>query len=462
MKRNSLFFTVYCLLSIIFSANIIEVGAQSKRDRKAAQKLTIEGEKSFQQKDYQAAISKYAQAATLTPINPAAHFWKGYAHFYLNEFDQSLGELDTALAQGYTPLDVYKVRWLLNFQKKNYDQALEDARKILQSEPSNQTLNSAVGEIYFAKNSFDEALVAFQKAIQFDSNNADAYYYIALIYRNSGDFQMQRLNAAEAVKRNTKYAGESYFLLGDAWQKLQNYNEAVAAYRKSLSIKPDSKTTYQNLADIYRRLNRFAEAVEVIEKAVETFPDDGSLDVDLSRYYSLADRSAEAVGAAEKAVKLLPNKPAALTSLCRAYYENRQFTPALETCNSALKLNPEDGETNIYLGFTYLSLDKTQPANEYFKKAVTGLKDYTQKNPEYFDGFYLLGNAYYYSNQPENAVEAYSRSLQLNIQSAKARFNLGLAYFVGGKKTAAREQYEVLLQLDKDLAAKLKQVIDKK
>jgi hypothetical protein len=37
-----------------------------------------------------------------------------------------------------------------------------------------------------------------------------------------------------------------------------------------------------------------------------------------------------------------------------------------------------------------------------------------------------------------------------------------LAYFVNGKKTAAQGQYEALLKLNKDLADKLKQVIDKK
>jgi tetratricopeptide (TPR) repeat protein len=61
--------------------------------------------------------------------------------------------------------------------------------------------------------------------------------------------------------------------------------------------------------------------------------------------------------------------------LRRPYYEkNKQFESALNACNSALKLNPNDGESNIYLGFTYLSLDKTETANEYFRKAGQRIK----------------------------------------------------------------------------------------
>lgn len=461
MKRNFLVFITCCLLLTAFSTSA--VSAQTKKDRKTAEKLTIEGEKSFQQKDYKTAIDKYTQANILVPNNPKAHLQKGYAHYYLGEFDKSLGELDTALNQGFTPpLEVYKIRWLLNFEKKNFDAALDDAQKGLRLEPSNVMFNSAIGKIYLAKNSFNEALAAFQKVLQLDPNNADAYYFAALSYFNLGDFRQQRISASEAVKRNTKYPGESYFLVGDALQKSKNDNEAIEAYQKSLSVKPDYYPAYHNLSDLYRRQNRFGEAVEAAKKGIAAFPNDANLYIDLSRYYSLADQSALAVGAAQQAVKLMPDNYAGYTVLCRAYYENKQFESALQACNSALAANPNDGETNIYLGFTNLSLDKTEAANKYFEKAVGGLKDYTQKNPEYSDGFYLLGNAYYYAKQPENAVEAYSRSLQLNPQFAKARFNLGLAYFVSGKTTAARGQYEALLKLDKDLAAKLKQTIDKK
>jgi tetratricopeptide (TPR) repeat protein len=457
-----------------FSASLVEVNAQSEKERqkeaqKAAKKveekigkLTKEAEKSINKKDYKTALDKYDQAIQLAPKNPKTHFLKGKAHYELKEFDQSLTEFDTALIQGYeTPLEIYKLRWRLNYERKNFDVVLDDAQKILQVEPSNLPLYQTIGAIYLAKQSYNEALAAFQKVTQLDPNDADTYYYTALAYQKLGDVPKQQSSALEAVKRNTKFSGESYFILGDAEQKLKNYNEAVEAYRKSLLTKSDNAATYHNLSDIFRSQNRFDEAIEVLKKGVVAFPNDAYLYIDLSLHYTLADQSASAIGAAQQAVKFLPGKPDSHASLCRAYYENKQFQPALEACNAALKLNHNDGEANVYLGFTYLSLDKIETANTYFVKAVNGLKDYTQKNSDYSDAYYLLGNAYYYANQPKNAIDAYSRSLQLYPQSAKARFNLGLAYFVNGDLTAAREQYEVLAKLDKDLAAKLKQTLDK-
>ena len=107
-------------------------------------------------------------------------------------------------------------------------------------------------------------------------------------------------------------------------------------------------------------------------------------------------------------------------------------------------------------------LKNPDTATKYYKKAVVGMEQYTNAHPDYADGFYLLGNAYYADDQRDKAIEAYKKSLQLSPNFAKARYNLGFLYFLAKDTNAAREQYEALLKIDKDLAEKLKLVIEKK
>jgi superkiller protein 3 len=461
-RKIILSFITFCLLLTAFSASVSVVNGQTKRQINQAKKLAGEGDKSFQKKDYQAAINKYAEAIALVPNFPDTHYWKGYAHYYLNEYDLALAEMDAALERGYKPLDVYKLRWFLNYQKKDFEAALKDVEQGLQLEPSNLTFNLAVGELNFAKGSYKQALAAYEKAVEIDPNNADAHYSIAASYAALGDTDKQLLSALEAVKRNTKFLGEAYFLVGDGYQKAGKYNEAVTAYLKAMSAKPDIYATYHNLSDIYRNQNRFEEAITITKKGLVIFPNDANLYTDLGWYNSLGNHNFEAIIASKKAVELAPEQYAGYTNLCRAYYETKQYDLALSSCNTALRLNPSDGEANVYLGFTYLSLNKEETANKFFAKAVDGLREFTKNNPDYSDGFYLLGNAYYYVGQPKDAIEAYNKCLQLSPRFAKARYNLGLTYFVTKNMSAANEQYEELLKMDKDLAAKLKQTIDKK
>lgn len=461
-RKIILSFITFCLLLTAFSASESEVNGQTKKQIKQAKKLADEANRSFQKKDYQAAINKYAESITLVPNSPDTHYWKGYAHYYLNEYDPAIAELDIALERGYKPLDIYKLRWFLNYQKKNFDAALKDVEQGLQLDPSNLTFNLAVGELNFAKGSYQQALTAYEKAAEIDPNNADTHYSIAASYAALGDTPRQLQSALEAVKRNTKYLGEAYFLVGDGYQKTRKFNEAADAYQRAMSAKPDIYATYRNLSDIYRHQNRIEEAITVTKKGLNIFPNDANLYVDLGWYNSLANHNFEAIIASKKAVELAPDKYAGHTNLCRAYYETKQYDLALTSCNTALKLNPDDGEANVYLGFTYLSLNKDETANKFFAKAVNGLREFTKNNPDYSDGFYLLGNAYYYVGLPNKAIEAYNKCLELSPRFAKARYNLGLTYFVSKNMPAANEQYEELLKLNKDLAAKLKQTLDKK
>lgn len=461
-KKILLSLITNCLLFAAFAALAPEINAQSKKDLRQARKFTDEGNRAFAGRNYRLAVDKYAQALVAAPNFAEAHFWKGYAHNYLQEFDAALAEFNLASANNFDkPLEIYKLRWTLNLQKQNTDAALEDVRKGLQLDPDNLTMNLALGDISRERKDYQTALAAYQKIVQANQASGDVYYFIALSQQNLGNLQEQRTSADAAIKKGTKYVGEAYFLVGDAYHKERKFEEALAAYQQSLASK-DDPTVYRAMANIYRNQSRFNEAITVLRKLLRNSPQDGGIYTELSRYYSLADRHKEATQAAQAAISFLPDQSAAYTNLCRAYNDSEEFSLAIGSCNKALQLAPDDGETNFYLGRAYEKTGRKAEADKYYPKAVAALEDEMRKNPEFYEGFYLLGNAYTSTASYDKAVEAYKKSLELSPRFTKARYNLGSIYMFQEKKDLAVEQYNSLLELDKDLAAKLKQVIDKK
>lgn len=463
IKNIILGFITCCLLLTAFSISPIDISAQSKKDVRNAKKLKDEGDKIFLQKDYKAAIDKYAQAITLTPNYSEAHFWKGYAHYYLKEYDEALTEINTASDQGFKQtLELYKVRWYLNYQKKNYDAAYDDVQKGLQLEPTNIAFITASGDVSLAKNDYENALAAYAKAVQINPNSGDLYYFLALSHSNLKNYPEQGTAAMEAIKKGTKYIGESYLLAGEALRKERRYAEAIEAYQRALTAKEDNPAVYRTMAELYRHLSRFNDAITTARKGLKFSPNDGNIYTELSWYYSLADRNPEAVQAAQAAIRFSPDQSVGYTNLCRAYNETNQYQMAINNCNKALQISPNDGETYFYLGRAYDLIGKPSEAPKYYSKAVGGLVEFTQSNTEDSDGFYILGNAYYADNQQDKAIEAYKKSLELSPGFTKARYNLGAIYSIKGNKDAAREQHKELLTLDPALAEKLKQIIDKK
>ncbi len=451
-------FTI-CLLLTAFSTDF----AQSKKQIKMAKALEQQGDQAFRAKDYKLAIDKYAQSIVIVPVAPSAHFWKGFSHYNLNEFDNALPELNKAAEQNFTkPFEIYRLRASIYFQQKNYDAALEDIKKGLQLTPNDLNLTLMQGDISYAKNDFQSALNAYTQAVKFQPNNGDLEYFIAQSDLNLGKTQEQGIAAQSAIKKGTKYLGESFFLVGDSFQKQKKFVQALEFYQQSLISKPDQYAVYRMMADIYRQQSRFQEAIEISKKGLIKYPNDGNFYTDLSWYYSLANQSDNAVQAALAAVRFLPQQSLGFTNLCRAYNDTKQYQSAISACTKALTLTPNDGETHFYLARANSALGKSADAAKNYDKAVTGLEVFTQNNPDYSDGFYLLGNAYYEDNQINKAIEAYRKCLEISPNFSKARFNLGIVYNFNKNKAGATEQYTALLGIDKALAAKLKTEIDKK
>jgi tetratricopeptide (TPR) repeat protein len=301
---------------LVFSTTALP---QSKKDVKKAAQLKADGGKSFNLKNYRDAIDKYAQAIVLTPDDAEAHFWKGRSHAILKENDQAISELNTALEKGYKkPLEIYKTRWLVNYDKQDYDAALADIKAGLALDPTNTMFLVGLGEISFARKNYAEALAAYQKVLAVDPNNADLYYNIAQVQYNLGDSQGQAEAAQEAVKRQTRFMPEAYFYLADGLRKQKRNKEAADAYLLALNGKPNIYEAYRNLADIYRSEGRFNDAIDISKRGLRAFPNDGNIYTDLSWYYSLADRNEDAIDAAKAGISILPKQSLAYTNLCRA------------------------------------------------------------------------------------------------------------------------------------------------
>ncbi len=463
MRTVLIKFITFCLLIFTFSFLSSDVSAQNKRDMNRAKKLVSEGDRSFNRRDYEGAIRKYSEALALVDNYAYARFWKGNAHYYLKQNDIALEELNKAQSQGFTPLiDLYRIRWFLNYSQKNYDQALDDLNKALVVEPTNISFKAGLGDVYYAKQSYRDALNIYKDIVEKIPNNGNTYYSIAYSHYSLGETAEQKAAAQNAVKNGTQFMSDAYFLIGKAYQRERNYVEAADAFERSVNVNRNNYESYRSLADTYRNLNRFNDAVQITKKALEEFPRDGNLYTDISWYYSLADKFNDSIGAAQIAINLLPNNFQAYTYLCRGYNDIREYAKAIEACNNALKLNPEDGETNFYLGRAYELSGKSNLAETHYKKAVTGLIEYTQRYPDFADGYYLLGNAYFSNEMIDKSIEAYKKSLEFSPKFKKARFNLGYAYIQKKDYVAAEVQYQALLELDKGLAERLKAEMPKK
>ena len=461
-KRSVLSLTICGLIISAFLMFAGDIAAQSKKDAKKAKQIADKAAASFVKRDYRAAIDGYTQAIALDSNNPDYHFLKGVAHQSLNESDLDLPELNLAFEKGYKkPLEIYRIRWRVHYANKEFDSALADIREGLKLDPNSTEFLQGLGDISYARNNYREAVDAYQKVVLKDPANAELYMNIARAQKSLGDTDGQIAAASEAIKRGTQSLAEAHMIMADAYRQQKRPDDALASYQKAIAAKPDTYSAYQSMSELYRDQNRFGEAIDVLRKALGVFPNDGRIYTDLGFLYSLAGKTDEAIQASQAGIRFLPAEYMAYTNLCRAYNDAKKHEMAIRECNNALKIKPTDGETFFYLARAYDLIGKQAEATKYYKQAVVGLVDETQKNPTQPDGYYLLGNAYRADNQFEKAIAAYSKCLDLSPRFGRARYNLAIIQLLQKNKTAALEQYNLLREFDPELAGKLKVEIDK-
>jgi tetratricopeptide (TPR) repeat protein len=465
-KKPLLILAVFAALSLCAIGLPDTAFAQAKqvvkKDPKKARQAAERGRASFARRDYRAALESYSQASQLDPDNPDHHFWKGALHFQLDEYGLAIPDLELALNKGYKePLRIYEIRWRSYYAEKRLDAALADVEKASALAPNNIDFVQAQGDISFAKQDYRQAIDAYKRVLAKDPSRSNLYIEIARGYGKLDDVAGQISAAEEAVKRPTPALGEAYLMLAEGYQKQRRFEDAISAYQRAIAARPNEYAAYQSVADLLRNQNRFTEAIDAQRRALKVFPNDGRIYASLSALYGLADMKDEAAKAAQAGIQFAPNESKGYMNLCRAYNDLNKPEMAIRECNNALRLNPNDGETYFYLARAHDLAGKEREAPQYYRRAVSGLEELTRNNPGSSYAFYLLGNAYYANEQPQKAIEAYVKCLEMSPRFVRARYNVGIVQLRQKNKTAALEQYNRLLELDPELAGKLKVEIDK-
>ncbi len=191
------------------------------------------------------------------------------------------------------------------------------------------------------------------------------------------------------------------------------------------------------------QMEKFADAIPVLEKAIAASPEPKD------NWYGLllasligADRPAEAVKVAEQMASKAPGDKKAQLNLVATYQQADQFDKAaavLEKLRAAGQLTEEKEYRQLYV--TYANMDGKE------KEVISVVNEGLQKGvlkPDYQTQL-ALAQAYYYSEQIPQAIEAWQKAAPL-APNGDTYLNLARVFWQEGRipeaKTAARAALE--------------------
>lgn len=236
--------------------------------------------------------------------------------------------------------------------------------------------------------------------------------------------------------RRSVSPAEPPYRLAQALVEHRKWEEAIAAYQRTLSIAPNWVEVQRELGDLFLKLERWDEAVEVYKTAI-------SLRSDIAEvYHNLGDallklqRWEDAVAAYQKAIELNPEFSWSYNNLGDSLRELQRWDEAAQAYGKAIKLQPDFALSHHNLGDVLVKIEDWEGAIAAYQKAI-------DLDPNFVWSYYNLAEIYVKLDQWDEAVKAYRQVLKIKPdlteveeklnqalhQQVKTRLETALSYY---------------------------------
>jgi Tfp pilus assembly protein PilF len=191
--------------------------------------------------NYAKALSALAEAEKLDPKNASIKQQIGRTYFRLKQYDQALLNYSTALELNPSFTDVHNDLGLLFFETKDYPRAREEFNICLKdlTYSNHQLARFNLALVEEAEGHNEAASEIYQQLIAAGEPTSAPYFRLAYIAYKEADYR-HAADLLDAAVRIDPKSAESYFLLGETYEKLLLTDEAAQAYGNAVNLDPKS------------------------------------------------------------------------------------------------------------------------------------------------------------------------------------------------------------------------------
>jgi tetratricopeptide (TPR) repeat protein len=235
---------------------------------------------------------------------------------------------------------------------------------------------------------------------------------------------------------------QAWFDLGFVYNALGRTDDSIAAYRKSVTAKPDIFESNLNLGLMLAK-TRQPEAEEFLRAATRLKPQSQVDEGHARAWLALArlqqeSNPAQALEAYRQAAALQPKDPEPRLSAGRLLESENKFADAEEQYKQALTLDPSSQDALVGLANVYMRGQRFPEAEEYLRKVVSQRANEAAPHIQ-------LGRVLAADQKYEEAIAELQAGLKIAPNDDSAQRDLADVYLSAGKYPEAEALYRSLL-----------------
>jgi len=403
------------------------------------------------------ALQPLQKAIALNAQNPSVHSLLGKTYFSLREYEKAAAELKAALDFGSDDFDTSFTLAIAYLQQRQFTDARQVFDLMLLHLGDRPELHVVIGRALRVAGRLPEAIDEFKKAIALNPSLPHVHDNLALAYlMNEGATRLadaEREFKTELLTNRDEYFANYY--LGIVYIFQRKWEPAIAFLKNASRVQADNPDPYFQLGQAYQELEKYDQAVEALKKSIALNPDLAHNKFQVTTaHYRLAQSllklgqveagqkelrlASELKAEAFKMAQTLNTGPSTMGSSQLPEDEKLPATGSFNSTTSSSNVLDEKAIRELenaeayyakLLGAVHSSIGLLRADRGDFRAAAEQFRLAANWNPQQQDVDYNLGLAYFRTESYQDAVPPLETEVKAHPENIRARWLLGLSYF---------------------------------
>lgn len=230
--------------------------------------------------------------------------------------------------------------------------------------PSHSSAYLYIGGTYWALGKLDAAILLCKSGLRENPRDVNLLNCLSMVYKSKGNLESAESLLREAASLDPAYSS-TYNNLGAIYYQKGEMDKALGEFERAAKLSPNDSPALANIGVIFWERGQIDEALQQFKKALAISPASIQAHINLALSYEKKGMVSKAIESLKKGLDYVPESHGAHFHLGRIYFEKGNWQAAHYYFRRAWRINPNDGDTNIYLG-----LMARETANSYFEKAL--------------------------------------------------------------------------------------------